>query len=97
MSGEVLFRGQELNRNIADYFDNSNYEGASEWQSEVRVIRESQLMSNIDVNDSIVNHDKEVDKSFATPNIYNKSQNEPETSRISRTLEGSPGDYIALM
>ena len=87
LSGEVLFRGQELNRNIADDFDNSDYEGASEGQFEVRVTRESQSMSSIDVDDSLVNHDKEVDKSFATANIDNKSQNEPETSRISRTLE----------
>lgn len=89
LSGEVLFREQELNRNIADDFGNSDNEDASEGQSEVRVTRESQSKSNIDVDDSTVNYDKEVDKSFVTANIDNKSQNEPETSRISRTLENS--------
>lgn len=89
LSGEVLFREQELNRNIADDFGNSDNEDASEGQSEVRVTRESQSKSNIDVDDSTVNYDKEVDKSFVTVNIDNKSQNEPETSRISRTLENS--------
>ena len=87
LSGEVLFRGQELNRNIADDFDNSDCEGASEVQSEVRVTRESLSMSNIGADDATVNGDKEINKSFVTANVDNKSQNDPETSRISRTLE----------